>query len=76
MSDILHRLARDPASGAEIFMSAPPHLLAALIDDGLAVVDMSRGRPAMKITEKGREEVKKHKKDRAFPACRVAAGVC
>mgnify|MGYP000902862731 CR=1 FL=1 len=32
------------------------------IDEGLAVVDMSRGRPAMKITEKGREEVEKHKK--------------
>lgn len=47
-----------------------------VIDKGLVVVDMSRGRPAMKITEKGREEVKKHKKDRAFPACRVAAGVC
>ena len=59
MTSILHRLARDPASGAEIFMSAPPHILAALIDEGLAVVDMSRGRPAMKITEKGREEVKK-----------------
>ena len=64
MSDILRRLARDPASGAEIFMTAPPHILAALIDDGLAVVDMSRGRPAMKITEKGREEVEKHKKAR------------
>ena len=62
MSDILHRLVRDPASGAEIFMSAPPHILAALIDEDLAVVDMSRGRPAMKITEKGREEVEKHKK--------------
>ena len=57
MSDILHRLARDPASGAEIFMSAPPHILAALIDEGLAVVDMSRGRPAMTITDKGREAV-------------------
>ena len=75
MSDILRKLARDPASGAEIFMTAPPHILAALIDEDLAAVDMSRGRPAMKITEKGREEVKKHKKDRAFPACRVAAGV-
>jgi len=62
MSDILRRLARDSSSGAEVFMSAPPHILAALIDDGLAVVDMSRGRPAMKITEKGREEVEKHKK--------------
>ena len=57
MSDILHRLARDPASGTEIFMTASPHILAALIDDGLAVVDMSRGRPAMKITDKGREAV-------------------
>ena len=57
MSDILHRLARDPASGAEIFMSAPPHILAALIDDGLAVVDMIHGWPAMKITDKGREVV-------------------
>ena len=59
MSDILHGLARDPASGVEVFMTAPPHILAALIDEGLAVVDMSRGRPAMKITEKGREEVEK-----------------
>ena len=57
MSDILHRLARDPASGAEVFMSAPPHILAALVDEDLAVVDMSRGRPAMKITDKGREAV-------------------
>ena len=55
MSDILHRLARDPASGAEIFMSAPPHILAALIDEGLAVVDMARGRPAMVLTAKGKE---------------------
>lgn len=62
MSDILRRLANDSKAGVEVFMTAPPHLLAALIDDGLAVVDMSRGRPAMKITEKGREEVKKHKK--------------
>ena len=59
MSDILRRLANDLKAGAEIFMSAPPHILAALIDEGLAVVDMSRGRPAMKITEKGREGVEK-----------------
>jgi hypothetical protein len=59
MSDILRRLANDPKSGAEVFMTAPPHILAALIDDGLAVVDMSRGVPVMKITEKGREEAEK-----------------
>ena len=57
MTSILRRLARDPASGAEIFMSAPPHILAALIDDGLAVVDMARGRPAMVLTAKGKEAV-------------------
>lgn len=55
MSDILRRLANDSKSGVEVFTTAPPHILAALIDEGLAVVDMSRGRPAMKITEKGRE---------------------
>ena len=57
MSDILRRLARDPATGAEIFMTAPPHLLAALIDEGLAVVNMEHGRPAMALTDKGREAV-------------------
>ena len=57
MSDILHRLARDPASGVEIFMTAPPHILAALIDEGLAVVDMAHGRPAMTLTAKGKEAV-------------------
>ena len=64
MTSILRRLARDPATGAEVFMTAPPRILAVMIDDGLAVVDMSRGRPAMKITEKGLEEVEKHKKAR------------
>ena len=62
MSDILRRLARDSSSGAEIFMSAPPHILAAMIDDGLAVVDMSRGRPAMKITNKGYEAVEREER--------------
>jgi len=62
MTSILRRLARDPASGVEVFMSAPPHLLAALIDDGLAVVDMSRGRPEMKITDKGREAVEEEQR--------------
>ncbi len=57
MSDILRRLANDSKSGVEVFMTAPPHILAALIDEDLAVVDMSRGRPAMKITDKGREAV-------------------
>lgn len=56
MSDILHRLAAG-ASGDDIFMTSPPHLLAALIDEGLAVVDMSHGRPAMALTDKGREAV-------------------
>ena len=64
MSDILRLLANGSKAGVEVFMTAPPHILAALIDEGLAVVDMSRGRPAMKITEKGREEVEKHKKAR------------
>ena len=53
MSDILHRLARDPASGAEIFMSAPPHILAALIDDGLAA-STSRTRRNWKAIQKAR----------------------
>jgi predicted transcriptional regulator len=38
-------------------MSSPPHLLAALIDEGLAVVNMEHGRPAMALTDKGREAV-------------------
>ena len=62
MTSILRRLARDPASGVEIFMSAPPHILAALIDKGLAVVDMSHGRPEMKITDKGREAVEEEQR--------------
>ena len=57
MTSILRRLARDPASGAEIFMTAPVHILAALIDNGLAVVDMGLRFPVMKITDKGREVV-------------------
>lgn len=57
MSDILRRLACNPSSGNEIFMTSPPHILAALIDEGLAVVNMEHGRPAMKITDKGREAV-------------------
>lgn len=56
MSDILHSLAAG-ASGDDIFMSSPPHLLAALIDEGLAVVNMEHGRPAMALTDKGREAV-------------------
>ena len=62
MSDILHGLARDPASGVEVFMTAPPHILAALIDDGLAVVDMEKRRPAMKLTDKGREAVEEEQR--------------
>lgn len=57
MSDILRRLANDSKSGVEVFMTAPPRLLAALIDEGLAVVDMAHGRPAMALTAKGREAV-------------------
>lgn len=56
MTDILHRLAAG-ASGDDIFMSSPPHLLAALIDEGLAVVDMARGHPEMALTAKGKEAV-------------------
>ena len=63
MTSILRRLARDPAAGSEVFMSAPPHILAALIDDGLAVVDMSRGWPAMKITDKGREAAEREERN-------------
>ncbi len=62
MSDILRRLANDSKAGVEVFMSAPPHILAALIDEDLAVVDMSRGRPAMKITDKGREAVEEEQR--------------
>ena len=57
MNDILRRLANDSKSGSEVFMTAPPHILAALIDDGMAVVDMIRGWPAMTLTAKGKEAV-------------------
>ena len=69
LDDLLRSAAPDvvilgggPAGASAAIYTARADLRTAVIDKGLAVVDMSRGRPAMKITEKGREEVEKHKK--------------